>query len=131
MVFINNANDLTLSPPSGGPMPAFRAAMNNTAGKTFEQAAAKNRIYQNNGLICQRRMCESLTGCDSAIDCPDHPDWQKVQEFCGPNSTGGMSMDGSYWVLQSADSRQQMLTATRASTGLQQLPTAYNVSGMY
>ena len=131
MVFINNPYDLTLTASNYGPAPALMASESRTSGKTFEQAMNINRIYQGNGLICQRRMCESLTGCSSAIDCPGHPDWQKVQDFCGPIQTGGISMDGSYWTLQNVDARQQALTATRSATGFSQLPTPYNVVGMY
>lgn len=131
MPFINNPNDVTMTAPGSGPAPAFLSASANSSGKTFEQAAAQNRIYYRNGLICQKAMCNSLTGCDSKFGCPGHPDWQKVLDFCGPIGTGGMAANGSYWVLEPTDSRQQMLTATKQATGLSRLPTPYNVIGMY
>ena len=135
MVFTNALNDVTMAPANPGQMQAFQAAQAYSSGKTFAQAAAVNRIYQNNGLICQRMMCQSMTGCDSAVDCPNHPEWDKVVDFCGQIGTPSMSMDGSYWRLQPADSQQQLLSATKRATGLSQLPTPYNVGpfplGMY
>lgn len=132
MVYINNAIDFTLTPPGTGSLPALRSAMRNMGGKTFEQAANVNRIYQGNGLVCQTQMCRSLTGCDSVITgCPGHPDWKKVIQFCGPNETPGMAYDGGQWVKIAANSEQHLLTATKKATGLTVLPNPYNVVGMY
>ncbi len=131
MVYINNLNDVTLSSPGSGPLPAFQSALNNSSGKTFQEAVTKNLIYQGNGLICQQKMCTSLTGCDTKLGCPDHPDWKKVVAFCGPVGTPGLSVDGSYWVRHPADAQQKMFTATKQATGLQVLPNPYNVVGMY
>ena len=131
MVYINNPIDFTLTPPGAGPAPAFQSALNNSADMTFEQAATSNHIYKGNGLVCQQQMCNSLTGCDSKLGCPQHPDWKRVLEFCGPNNTGGISDDGAYWVLVPAESRQQLVTATQKRLGLPALPNPYNVTGMY
>jgi hypothetical protein len=131
MVFISNPFDVTLTAPSAGPALALQVAQQTNARMSFDQAAAVNNIYQNNGHICQRRMCEALTGCDRAMECPNHPEWQKVVQFCGPVGTPGLSMDGAWWNLQQADERQQLLSATQKTTGMNLLPTAYNVVGMY
>ncbi len=124
-------NDVTLSAPGSGPLPAFQAALRNSSGKTFAEAVDVNRIYEGNGLICQQHMCTSLTGCDSKLGCPEHPDWKKVLDFCGPVGTQGLSVDGSYWIRHAADSQQKMLTATKKAVGLPVLPNPYNVVGMY
>lgn len=132
MVYINNAIDVTLTPPGTGSLPALQSAMRNVGGKTFAQAVQENLIYQGTGLICQTQMCNSLTGCGSVITgCPGHPDWKKVVEFCGPIQTQSISYDGGQWVRVPADSHQQLLAATEKATGLAVLPTPYNVVGMY
>lgn len=132
MVYINNAIDFTLTPTNIGALPALRSAMRSAGGKTFEQAAEANKIYQGNGLICQTQMCQSLTGCGSVITgCPGHPDWSKVLQFCGPIQSPSISYDGAQWERIPANSQQQLLSATERSTGLSVLPTPYNVVGMY
>ena len=131
MVYINNSFDVTLTAPGTGIMPALQSSAVNTAGKTFSQAQAINRVYAGNGLICQQNMCQSLTGCDSKLGCPEHPDWKKVQQFCGPIGTQQVAMDGAIWQLENSDTQQQLLSATQKSTGMAVLPTAYNVTGMY
>jgi len=132
MVFINNAIDFTLTPSNKESTVALLSSAMNNGLYTFEQAANINRIYQGNGLICQTKMCKSLTGCDNKLaNCPGHPDWNKVLNFCGPIDTRGIAYDGAEWVLRDSDSRQSLLTATKQQTGLQVLPTPYNVTGMY
>lgn len=131
MVFINNQFDMTLTPVSQPHTNRQILTAGAGGGHSFEQAVNINRIYQNNGLICQKKMCESLTGCSSAVGCPNHPDWEKVVNFCGPIQTGGIAMDGSYWTLQSSNARQQLLHSTEKATGMKRLPTPYNVIGMY
>jgi hypothetical protein len=132
MVFISNPYDVTLTPYTANDMPALRAAQQFNTRMTFDQAAVANHIYQNNGLICQKNMCQSLTGCDQAVGCPAKPeDWQKVLKFCGPIGTQTVTMNGATWQLQPVDERQRLLTSTRQSLGIQTLPTAYNVTGMY
>jgi hypothetical protein len=131
MVFTNTLSDVTLSGPYNGQKHAQKVAAQHTAGKSFAEAAEINNIYQGNGLICQQQMCLSLTGCDSELGCPGHPDWNKVIDFCGRSNLKGLSMDGSYWQLYPANSQEQALTATKEATGLPVLPTAYNVTGMY
>ena len=128
MVFISNPVDVTLTPAGASSLPAFQAAQRVNTRLSFDQAAAANNIYKNNGLICQRMMCQSMTGCDN---CSQHPDWDKVVGFCGPAGTPGLSMDGSWWTLQPADTHQQLLSATEKATGMSPLPTPYNVVGMY
>jgi len=132
MVFITNAADVTLTPPGHAELPSLLSAARSTGQKTFQQAANINRIYQGNGLICQTKMCQSLTGCHNLLtDCSSHPDWKQVLQFCGPVDTRGVAYDGAQWALQPADTHQQLLTATQQATGLPVLPTAYNVTGMY
>lgn len=131
MVFINNTYDVTLAPNTAGPIPALQSAMNNSTTKTFDQAMAANHIYQGNGLICQNKICQAMTGCDTVGGCPNHPDWKKVIDFCGPAGTAAKSMDGMYWTRVPADSEQKLLQATQQATGYTALPTPYNVSGMY
>lgn len=133
MVFINTQFDMTLAPsnPVSAEMYQQMLTARASGGHSFTEAANINRIYQNNGLVCQRRMCESMTGCSSALGCPGHPDWKRVVEFCGPIQTGGINMDGSFWTLQPSNARQQLLAATEQATGMSTLPTPYNVIGMY
>ena len=127
MVYINNLYDVTMTPSLSLPKPVLQLAQR----QSFDQAAATNRIYQNNGRICQEKMCRSMTGCESELGCPQHPEWRKVLDFCGPIGTQGLSRDGSYWVLLPADSQQKLLAATKQATGMSVLPTPYNVIGMY
>jgi hypothetical protein len=130
MVYINNPVDVTLAPGGGVSIAALTAAYNATGGKTFEQAAEINRIYKGNGLPCQKQMCKSITGCDTSGGCEDSPHWKKIQEFCGPAQKFAY-MNGAYWVLENADSQQRLLQSTEKRLGLKQLPTPYNVTGMY
>jgi hypothetical protein len=132
MVFINNLNDVTLAPSNAGPQVALQATARMVPGQSFEQARANNLIYQNNGLICQRRMCNAMTGCEDVIECAKkNPSWKQISEFCGPVGTPAMSMDGSYWIMQPADSQQKAVARTEKAIGMSPLPTAYNVQGMY
>lgn len=134
MVFINTPFDVTIGPPG---MQArqdarlLRTIERNTPGMSLEQAKNVNRIYQGNGLICQVRMCGSITGCNSPNGCPNNPHWKDILDFCGKNSTPGMSMDGSWWSLEQKDAPQLMLARTEKAVGMAPLPNPYNVVGMY
>jgi hypothetical protein len=132
MTFINNANDFTLTSSTAIPVQPFQYT---TQKKTFDQAAEENRIYQGNGLVCQTAMCASLTGCESKLSgCSQHPDWSKILDFCGPNSTGSIANYGTYWVPFSqsqANTPSQLVKATEKALGLSALPNPYNTTGMY
>jgi hypothetical protein len=128
MNYINNQYDVTLS-PINNEMIGYQNVMRN--GKTFSEAANINHIYKNNGLICQKKMCESMTGCSSRNGCPENPEWNKIIEFCGGIGTGGIYMDGSYWTLHNIDEREKMLKSTEKQLGMKVLPNPYNVVGMY
>jgi hypothetical protein len=134
MVFIDNPFDVTLTPQQSalrGALSTFRSSSNSVSGLTFEQAKAANSIYQGNGLICQVKMCNSMTGCDNPNGCPSNPDWNKIVDFCGINSTRAIAMDGSIWYLRPKDIRSQLVSATERATGFDPLPDPYNVVGMY
>ena len=134
MVYVNNPFDVTLAPPNSsyhGVMATLKASARSTTGMSFEQAKRANAIYQGNGHICQMKMCNSITGCDSPNGCQDNKHWKDIVNFCGPNGANGLSMEGAWWVLEPKDAHQQLLTATQENTGLTRLPTPYNVVGMY
>ena len=132
MTFINNAIDFTLTPGTSINAQPYKFTNKN---KTFEQAIQENRIYQGNGLICQTAMCHSLTGCDARFEtCNKHPEWSKILDFCGPNSTGSIASYGTYWAPFSdsqVNSQAQLLEATKKTLGLSVLPNPYNTTGMY
>lgn len=130
MVYVNNNIEVTMTPSRSGIMNVY-AGMDVSQNKTFDYAASVNRIYKGNGLICQRKMCETMTGCDSGVGCPNHPHWDKVVHFCGPIGTESIYMAGAYWTLQPSNGQQQLLANTRSELNLKELPTAYNTSGMY
>jgi hypothetical protein len=134
MVFIDNPFDMTLTPPGSrlrGTLATYSASSNNVSGLTFDQARQANSIYEGNGLICQVKMCNSMTGCENPNGCPNNPDWNKIVDFCGINSTRTIAMDGSIWYLQPKDLKAQLLSATEKATGFNPLPNPYNVVGMY
>ena len=131
MLFINAPNDVTLAPPNAGPLSALTAAARNLPGMSFEQAAAVNRIYQGNGLICQRQMCQSMTGCEDVTVCANNKDYGQILQFCGPIGTPAVAMDGGWWRLEPANSHQLMMAAAERATGMNPLPTSYNTFGMY
>lgn len=122
---------MTLAPQGQSSSPALQASRQVNNNMSFEEASVANHIYQGNGLICQRAMCQSMTGCDSALSCQNNPDYSRIVQFCGPISTGGKSMDGAWWSLQQSGSRQQLLGATEKQVGMSPLPNPYNVAGMY
>lgn len=132
MVFIDNAFDITLTPQTTSMNPVLHASLLTSTRLDVEQAKRANHIYSGNGLVCQRMMCQSMTGCERVPGCPiSKEDQQKVDAFCGPIGTLGMDMDGSWWNLQPANVQSSLLTATEKSTGFRPLPTAYNTTGMY
>lgn len=132
-MYINLPNDVTLAPSDKGPSPALLKAAQNRGNMSFDEARAKNHIYAGNGLICQTQMCQDMHNCSDAALCqrtfPE--EWKQVVEFCGPVGTTGMAMDGAWWKLEPANSRQLMLAASEKATGMNPLPTFYNSRGMY
>jgi len=130
MAFINNSYDVTIA-PGPGPIPAYLSAAANRTGMNFEEAMNANRIYQNNGLICQRRMCNSMTGCDSALACQTHPDYKNIVQFCGGIGTPAKTMRGSEWRLVPENEMQVLTASTERRIGMSQLPTPFNTVGMY
>ena len=131
MQFINLPNDVTLAPANPGQSHALLSASQNVSNLSYQQAANVNAIYRGNGLICQRRMCNSMTGCEDVTACQQHADYDKVLKFCGPIGTPGVNMDGGWWRLEPANSRQLMTAAAEKATGMNPLPTSYNTTGMY
>jgi len=134
MVFINTPIDVTIGPPGMRQRQDarfLRTLERTMPGMTLEQAKQVNRIYQGNGLICQVKMCESITGCKNPNGCPNNPNWKQILEFCGHNSTPGLSMDGAWWSLEQKDAPQLMLSSTEKAVGMKPLPNPYNVVGMY
>ena len=131
-MYINLPNDFTLAPPNQG-RHALLTAVQNRGNISFDEARNKNRIYAGNGLICQRKMCEDMHRCSDVSVCQsaNPEEWKKVVEFCGPIGTTGLAMDGGWWRLEPANSRQLMDEASKRATGLQVLPTFYNARGMY
>lgn len=131
MVFVDRANDVTLSPQGASAAPALLSAARYLPGQSFEQAANNNRIYQGNGLICQRNMCAAMYNCQDVTQCARQPGWKQISDFCGPVGTPALSMDGGWWRLEPANERQILTANTEQSTGWQVLPTPYNTVGMY
>lgn len=127
MVFENNLINVTMS-PGAAPLPTLYKAT--AVQATFEQAAAANHIYKGNGAICQKKMCAALTGCESNFGCPDHAEWKRVVDFCGPAGTPAVYDKGSFWVKAPADT-PALRSAAMAQLGLQQFPTPYSLQGMY
>ena len=132
MVFINNPVDVTLGPPSAaGRLAAYQLANRSAGGKTFEEAARINLIYQGNGQICMNAMCASMTGCNTVFNCPGNPDAKRIAAFCGPAGTPAMNFDGAFWTRGPADARANLLHATERELQMPVLPNPYNVVGMY
>jgi hypothetical protein len=98
---------------------------------TFGAAARQHAIYQNNGLICQRAMCQSMHGCEDVVECSKFPGYKQIVDFCGPVGTRSMHMDGALWRLQPSMSRQEARLTAEKTLGMYPLPTAYNTDGMY
>ena len=126
MVFINNLIDVTMSPPSSH-VPVPPVSVYTSSFNTFEQAARKNHIYKGNGAICQKKMCGTLTGCETPFGCPGHPDWARIQEFCGPYGTPAVFQGGVF--LATNVTPQALLQATeqkKAQFSPYNLPNMYN-----
>lgn len=132
-MYINLPNDVTLAPRNQNKLHGLLTAVQNSGKLSFNEALDKNRIYANNGLICQRKMCEDMHRCSDMSVCQKQnpEEWKKVTEFCGPVGTTGMYMDGGWWRLEPANSYQLMMAASKKATGLKELPTFYNSRGMY
>lgn len=128
-MFINEQNSITMSPQ----VPAINIlqAVRPTGNMSFDQASVANNIYARTGSICYRKMCSAMTGCEDLPQCPQHPDWKKVQEFCGSAGPGGSYVDGAWYKRQDADAQQNLLSSTKKATGMSVLPNPYNVVGMY
>lgn len=134
MVYIDTSYDMTLTPSTNMTVSVANNLFNSPneiKKKTFNEARNENSIYQNNGLICQNMMCQSMTGCENINECKLNKDYNKILDFCGPIQTNGRYMDGAYWNLQNANSHTLMLLATEKAIGTKILPTPYNQSGMY
>jgi len=130
MVFIDRQFDLTLSPADpSGQLQMLRSTIGGQR-RTFDEARLDNAIYSGNGAICQRKMCASMTGCQTKFGCPKHKDWSKVQQFCGPYGTPALYSDGALWKLQNGTPAALQARET-AALGFSQLPDPYNVMGMY
>lgn len=133
MSFISNIFDVTVTPFIGrNDNHVLTSGMKMPGTMTFDQAANANRIYQNNGLICQRQLCEATMGCTDVNVCAaKNKDYSKIQEFCGPVGTPATFMQGGLWRLQPVNSQQTFQAAQKQQLGMNVLPNAYNVGGMY
>lgn len=110
---------------------ALYNAIQNRTGLSYQEAARKNMIYQGNGLVCQRRMCLDMNGCEDVTACGHHSDYSKIVNFCGPIGTPATAIDGGWWRLEPSNVHQLMLTAAEKATGMNPLPTPWNTAGMY
>lgn len=129
MVFINRQFDVTMAPANCNPGCNTHEMMIKNA--TFTEAANIHSIYQNRGYECQKKMCQSMHGCDNPLECAQLDGFDKIHEFCGPVNTGGVYRDGAWWNIIPSDSHEQQLQATKDATNLSVLPTFNNVLGMY
>ena len=128
MVYINNQFDVTISPVVERPKLL-----------TMEEAKKKNSIYRGNGLPCQIKMCQDLTGCSN---CGSYPLNQDIVDFCGVNSTPGVAMCGGWFEVVNTPINEQgvpycenyvdvtMYNAKQPGTNAN-LTYIYNSGGMY
>lgn len=125
MLFINNSIDVTMT-GGAGHVPSSRISVYTSSLNTFEEAARKNHIYKGNGAICQKKMCEALSGVDCSFGCPTNPNWDRIQEFCGPFGTPALFQGGVYYATNVT--QQQLLQATEQR---QRQYSPYNIPNMY
>lgn len=95
---INNLYDVTMVPPISNSMLMrlnSEALVRNNPDACFTTASAQ--LLQNRGQECIRNLCGCINGIESDFGCPDCPQWNKIQDYCGSPQTSGFYNHGSWW----------------------------------